>query len=136
MIANLKKAVLLVLAATLILSFIEWVDLNVTLTPVFASFQERLIFTAYLSLNLFVGAVIGLVAGTFALVLSSSNKLIRSRMAGGAKTGIAYKLAPAVLVYIIAGLLLNQQPHVHGYVVGLMIEAQKLPYLYRSEEHT
>ena len=130
MIDNLKKSVLLGMAATFMLGLIEWADLNVILTPVFASFTERLTLTAYLSLNLLVGSLIGLAAGTFALALTSLNKLIQSRLSGGVRTRIAHKLASTTLVFIIAGLLLNQQPHVHGYVVGLMIEAQKLPYLY------
>jgi Sulfatase len=130
MTANLKKAVLLGLAATFMLSLIEWADLNVVLTPVFASFQERLIFTTYLSINLLVGSLIGLAVGLLALALSSLSKLIESRLSGSAKTGIAHKLVSAIITFTVAGLLLNQQSHIHSYVVGLMIEAQKLPYLY------
>jgi glucan phosphoethanolaminetransferase (alkaline phosphatase superfamily) len=130
MTAYLKKAILLGFAATFILSFIEWADLNVILTPVFASFSERLIFTAYLSLNLLVGSIIGFAVGLFALAISSMNRLVQSRLAGSARTGAAYKLASMIGVYTIAGVLLNQQPHIHGYVQGLIIEVQKLPYLY------
>ncbi|HXG90978.1 MAG TPA: hypothetical protein VNN73_01250, partial [Blastocatellia bacterium] len=32
-------------AAALLLSLVEWIDLNIQLTPVFDSFTERLIFT-------------------------------------------------------------------------------------------
>src|ERR1051325_9177705 len=110
MIANLKKAVLLGLAATLILSFIEWVDLNVRLTPVFASFSERLIFTAYLSLNLFVGSVIGLILGLLALAAAFLNRTLQSR-------GV-HKLISAIVLCAVAGALLNQQPDIHGYVQG------------------
>jgi arylsulfatase A-like enzyme len=130
MTAYLKKAVLLGFAATFMLSLIEWADLNVILTPVFASFSERLILTAYLSLNLLAGSIIGLLLGLFALAISSSNKLIRSRLAVSARPRRAYKLALMIGVYTIAGVLLNQQPDIHGYVQGLIIEAQKLPYLY------
>jgi hypothetical protein len=130
MIANLKKAVLLGMAATFMLSLIEWADLNVILAPVFASFPERLIFTAYLSLNLLVGSLIGLAVGLFALGILSLNKFIQSRLSGGAKIRLVHKLAALIIVFTIAALLLNQQSDIHGYVVGLMIEAQKLPYLY------
>ncbi|HVG18379.1 MAG TPA: sulfatase, partial [Blastocatellia bacterium] len=130
MTAYLKKAILLGIAATFALSFIEWADLNIVLTPVFASLHERLIFTAYLSLNLLVGSVIGLVLGVFAAAISSLNRLIQSRLPGSRRTACVYERASTVGVYTIAGVLLNQQPHVHSYVEGLIIEAQKLPYLY------
>jgi hypothetical protein len=127
---DLKKAALLGIAATLILSLIEWADLNVRLTPVFASFSERLVFTAYLSLNLFVGSVIGLVAALLALAVGFLTKSLQSYRASRGQTGNAYRLASTTFILAIAGALLNQEPHIRAYVVGLIIEAQKLPYLY------
>ena len=33
-------------AAAFLLALVEWIDLNIQLTPVFASFGERLVFTS------------------------------------------------------------------------------------------
>src|SRR6185436_9481641 len=52
-------------AAAFLLALVEWIDLNIQLTPVFESFTERLVFTSYFSLNLLVGGGFGLLVGLF-----------------------------------------------------------------------
>lgn len=127
---SLRRYALLGLAAVFLLSLIEWVDLNIRLTSVFQSFSERLIFTIYFSLNLLVGSLIGLLAGAFAYAFAFSNRWAQTALA---KIGLgrrSQKLVAAVFVSALAGLLLFKEPHVHSYIVGLIIEGQKLPYVY------
>src|SRR5262249_62131309 len=51
--------------AALLLAIVELLDLNVTLTPIFQSLFERLLFGSYFSLNLIEGLIIGLCVGIF-----------------------------------------------------------------------
>src|SRR6185503_13388098 len=127
---SLRNYALLGLAAAFTLSLIEWIDLNIRLTPVFQSFSERLVFTLYLSLNLLVGALIGLLAGAFAYAFAFLTRLVQTALAKVSRSRRAQKTVAAVVVSALAGLLLYKEPHVHGYIVGLIIEGQKLPYVY------
>ena len=127
---SLRNYVLLGLAATFILSLIEWIDLNIRLTPVFQSFSERLIFTAYFSLNLLAGSFIGLLVGVFALLFSFLNRAARTVLPGVSRMRRRYEVVAILLISALIGVLLNLQTHVHGYIVGLIIEGQKLPYVY------
>jgi sulfatase-like protein len=127
---SLRKYALLGLSAAFILSLIEWVDLNIRLAPVFHSFSERLVFTLYFSLNLLIGSLIGLLAWAFAYLFSLLNRAARIALS---KTGLgrrAERFAALLAVCVLVGFLLNIEPHVHGYIVGLIIEGQKLPYVY------
>src|ERR1051325_5152786 len=49
---SLAHHALLGLAASALLGLVEWVDLNIQLTPVFESAPDRLVMATYLTLNL------------------------------------------------------------------------------------
>jgi arylsulfatase A-like enzyme len=112
--------------AALILTLIELIDLNISLTPEFDSFGERLPFVLYFSLNLLVGAIIGLMIG---IVAHMASFLMRAGKISG-KTKPVYKLIAGTFIAIIVAVAVNFQPQAHSYITGLIIEAQKLPYLY------
>jgi hypothetical protein len=112
--------------AAFLLSLMEWVDLQIQLTPVFASVKERAIFSAYFSLNLVVGAALGLLIGLFAELTS----FLKARLLQLLRPGKAARpwLSPAVglILFVIAAILFKQQPHLHGYLIGLIREAEKI----------
>src|SRR6185369_10532950 len=117
-------------AASCALTLIEWIDINIQLTPVFRNSTERLILTAYLGLNLLVGASIGLLVGLFALVCGSIVRALADLLSNGKSTSRRDRFVALLLVGLLAAFLLSLQPQIHSYVSGLTIEAQKLPYIY------
>ncbi|MGA9769416.1 MAG: sulfatase [Blastocatellia bacterium] len=117
-------------AAALILTLIELVDLNISLTPVFDSSGERLIFAFYFSLNLIVGAIIGLMIGAIARVASFLMRALERALSRGGEVKPVHKLTAGLLISAVVAVAVNLQPQAHSYVTGLIIEAQKLPYLY------
>jgi arylsulfatase A-like enzyme len=123
---SLAKYASLGLAATLLLSLIEGVDLNIQLTPVFKSASERLIFTSYFSLNLLVGLVIGLLSGFTAHAGSRLKRYLQNFFARGAEARPAYRLIAGLILLALGAVVLNQQPHVFGYVMGMIREAEKI----------
>jgi hypothetical protein len=118
------------LAAVFVLSLIELIDLQVHLSPEFFSLQERLAFTAYSSVSLLSGAIIGLLVGVVAHAAELINRV--------ALAGLARRKTPSRFDRLIAGLasaaliavVFYFQPQVNAYISGLIIEAQKLPYIY------
>jgi arylsulfatase A-like enzyme len=126
----LKKCVLLGLGSALLLSVIEWVDLNFQLTPVFRSFSERLIFTAYFSMNLLSGAAIGLLVGGFARAAAFLKNKLQSALAGGRDVRLWHRLVAGLIVAALIALVFYIQPQARSYISGLIIEGQKLPYVY------
>src|SRR5215211_8056261 len=65
LLSSIRRYELLGAIAACLLSLIEWLDLQIQLTPVFASFTERIVFTSYFGLNILVGATLGLLLGLF-----------------------------------------------------------------------
>jgi hypothetical protein len=122
-------------AASFLLSAIEWTDLAVSLTPLSMSLREKITFSAYLSLNWFTGAIIGVLVGLFVVVGSRAISFID----GSLRSIVSYnrlRRLLAVLVFgIIAAILLSLQPQIHKYILGLLIEAQKVPFLYDDLVH-
>jgi arylsulfatase A-like enzyme len=109
-----------------LLSLMEWLDLQIQLTPVFASFTERIIFTAYFSLNLLVGALVGLLAGLFVQTTSFVKNLAVQALSQGKQKKPWQNLFVGFVVFILAAILLKQQPHLHGYMIELIREAEKI----------
>ena len=70
---SLRNYALAGACAALLLALVELADIHVKLSPVFASLSERLIITAYFSLNLLSGALIGALVW-LAVILSSMAK--------------------------------------------------------------
>ncbi|HEX5734372.1 MAG TPA: sulfatase [Blastocatellia bacterium] len=127
--ASLGNYALAGACAALLLGLIELADIHVKLSPVFASFSERLIITAYFSLNLLSGALIGALVW-LAVILSSIAKRGIERFLP--RSGIAGKLRGVSAGFAVAclwAILLNQQPSVHRYVIGVIREAEKIPLL-------
>ncbi|MCI0486146.1 MAG: sulfatase-like hydrolase/transferase [Blastocatellia bacterium] len=122
-------------AAALLLALVEWIDTNIQLAPVFESFSERLIFSAYLSLNLMGGALIGLLIGLFthtALLLKGAAERVLSSE-GEVQHKIflltARRTVTGFGIAALAAFLLNQQPTVNRYVIAVIREAEKISFL-------
>ncbi len=128
---SLGSYALLGAAAAFLLAFVEWIDLNIQLTPVFESFAERLVFTSYFSLNLFVGAAIGLLVGLFVHAAAFLKRWLEKFLARGNQTRLAHRLIAGLAVCAFAAVLLNQQPKIHAYIIGVIREAEKLPHMTR-----
>lgn len=118
------------MAASLLLGGIEWIDLAFRLTGVFTSIFERAAFTAYFSLNLLSGAVLGLIAGLVAVSATSAGRALAHAIARGNKPQHSLKLMAGLAVAAVLAAVLHQLPEARSYVTGLIIEGQKLPYLY------
>ena len=124
-------------AASLLLSLIEFIDLNFRLTPEFQSLIERSIFGAYFSLNIAGGLLIGLLVGLFVYAASLLKRTIQAILARRRAVKTIHRLAAGATVCAIAAVLLNQQPEVHGYVLEIIREAEKfesltVPLLYHE----
>lgn len=134
--ASLGKYALAGLVAVLLLSLIEWVDLNIQLAPVFQSHSERLVFTAYFSLNLLVGSIIGLAVGLAAHLASWVKRNVQRAFAPGREATTLIRIAAGLTVCAVAGLALYFQPGVFRYTLGVIREAEKVPHLtYRLLSH-
>jgi arylsulfatase A-like enzyme len=127
--SSLRNYALTGAAASLLLSSIEWIDLNFQLTPVFQSTSERLVLTSYLSLNLVVGAVIGALVGICAHSASFLNRRAQSALGRRGEPQNQRKLVAGLAVAAASAIVLNQQPHIHGYAVALLREIEKFPHL-------
>jgi arylsulfatase A-like enzyme len=112
--------------AALLLSFVEWLDLQIQLTPVFASFKERVIFTAYFSLNLLVGLFVGLLTGLFVHLCRFLKDRLARLFGPRNRNALWGNLITGLAVLTFAAILLKQQPHLHGYLIGLIREAEKI----------
>ena len=128
-VASPASYALLGIAAVLLLSLIELVDVNIQLTPVFESFTERLVLLAYLSMNLAVGAVIGLIVGLSANSASILKRGLCSLLMRGRKPNMTLLAAAWLFLCGLSALVLNQQAHVRGYSRGIIRELEKLTIL-------
>jgi hypothetical protein len=127
---SLRNWALTGMAAALLLGTVEWVDLAFTLAPIFRSFSERLAFTAYFGMNLLSGAAIGFAVGLLARLGTFSKNKLLTFLARGDRPRPWQELSAGLVVAAAIAFLLHQQPQVRSYCSGLIIEAQKLPYLY------
>jgi arylsulfatase A-like enzyme len=116
-------------AAALFLGFVELVDANVRLTPVFQSAIERVVLSSYFSLNVIGGLFIGLSVGVFVHVASLLKRGIQTVVARGKPAGPLNRFLAGAGICAIASLFLNQQPQFHGYVLEIIREAEKFEFL-------
>ncbi|MGA9769793.1 MAG: sulfatase [Blastocatellia bacterium] len=128
---SLRAYAMLGAAAAFLLALIEWIDLNIQLTPVFASFSERLVFTSYFSLNIVIGSLIGLSVGLFVHAATFLKRRLEKFLARGTPPRLAHRLIAGLAVCALAAALLNQQPKIHAYIIGVIREAEKLPHMTR-----
>jgi hypothetical protein len=112
-------------AAGFLLSVIEWVDLNLRSFTFFDSFSDRAIIAVYFSINILAGLLIGLTVGLFARAASRIIHAVEKRFSRTGKTGLALRLITGLSIAAVAAFLLNQQPHINRYVIGLIREAEK-----------
>ncbi len=123
-------------AAALLLSLVEWIDLNIQLTPVFDSFTERLIFTAYFSLNLLIGSIIGLLVGLAARIGSLFKSKLEGVIAQKREPKPIHNLVAGLIVSLIGAALFYLIPEVFRFSLGNIREAEKVPHLtYRLLNH-
>ncbi|HXG67695.1 MAG TPA: sulfatase-like hydrolase/transferase [Blastocatellia bacterium] len=116
-------------AAAGLLALIELVDLNIQLTPVFSAFSDRVIFAAYFSMNLLVGSVLGLAIGLLARAATLLKRPLEKLLARGDNARPPQKILAGLLVCGVAAILLKQQPHIHGFLIGIIREAEKISVL-------
>jgi Sulfatase len=112
-------------AAAWLLAIIEWVDASIRLSPVFASLGERLIFSAYFSLNLLSGAVIGLAVGA-AFIVGTALQDRLARRVSRLSTRWPSRLIAGVAVCSLFAFALNQQWYVHRFAMALIREGEKI----------
>jgi hypothetical protein len=134
-VASLLSYAMLGIGAILLLTLIEFLDLQIQLTPVFESFSERFILTAYMGVNLAAGAVVGLLLGLVARAGSFLKRRGEYLLSGG-RPRFIHRAVVWIALSFLAAVALNQVPEVHSYVTGLIIEAQKLPYVYGGSSNT
>ena len=112
-------------AASFLLSLIELVDVNFRLAPELQSLIERSIFSAYFSLDIAGGLLVGLLVGLGVYAASLLKRTVETVLARRRAAKPLHKLAAGATVCAIAAVLLNQQPQVHGYVLEIIREAEK-----------
>jgi hypothetical protein len=115
--------------AALLLAVVEWVDVNIQLTPVFQSFSERIQFSTYFSFNLAVGGLIAILVGASASIGSFVTSGMTSLIARRKEAAPLYRHAAWLGACLLAGAVLNQQPEIHAYVKGLIRELEKFDLL-------
>src|SRR6185503_12038523 len=67
---------------------------------------------------------------SFGLVGLQMKEMFEDRFPEHGRGRPALRLSAGLVVALIAAALMNLQPEIHSYVSGLLIEAQKLPYVY------
>jgi Arylsulfatase A and related enzymes len=112
-------------AAAALLAVIEWIDASLRLSPVFASFGERLMFTAYFSLNILSGVCIGLMVGA-AFIAGTALQDRLARLAARGAVAWPHRLIAALFVCGLFAFALNQQWYVHRFAMSLIREAEKI----------
>jgi arylsulfatase A-like enzyme len=137
---SLGRYALLGAVAAFLLSLIEWIDLQIQLTPVFASFTERLVLTTYLSLNILVGTLIGLLLGLLVYGISGLKDRLIAFISGNRKLHPLTGLLVGLFVCVVVAILFKQQPRLHAYLIELIREAEKVEsirnYLLNHERST
>lgn len=123
---SLRNYALAGLAAVALLSLIEWVDLNIRLTPIFESSSGRLVLTSYFSLNLLAGAIIGVFIGLVASAGSWLNARLQRLITRNRRQTPAHALLAGLVIAAIAGGLLYFQPGVFRFTLGAIREAEKI----------
>ena len=112
-------------AAGFLLSVIEWTDLNLRSFTFFDSVSDRLIIAIYFSMNILASLLIGLLVGLFARAGSGIIHAIEKRFSRSEKTGLALRLITGLGIAAVAAFLMNQQPHINRYVIGMIREIEK-----------
>ncbi|HWP43158.1 MAG TPA: sulfatase [Blastocatellia bacterium] len=112
-------------SAAFLLGLLEWIDVNIRLTPFFESVSERAVFSTYFCLPLITGSLLGIVSGAFFLSASYLSGAIENII--GKRLKPLYLIRPAswIIVASASAILLYQQPKVYAYARGLVREMEK-----------
>ncbi|HWP42059.1 MAG TPA: sulfatase [Blastocatellia bacterium] len=113
--------------ALALLALVEWADVQAT-TP-FDSFFDRLAFSAYFGLNILTGITVGLLVASAVFIASASKNLAARILKKWSIPAAIAAVSSHLIVASLAAVLLKQQAHVHGFVLGLVREAEKMPNL-------
>jgi arylsulfatase A-like enzyme len=116
-------------AGFLLLTLIEWVDTNIQLTGIFESLAERIVFSAYLSLNVLVGALVGIIVGITAWAVRRAGTGLLAFPDKAPATRNLIRLLAGLAAVVSSGVLLNWQPRAHRYFAGMLREAEKIELL-------
>lgn len=114
------------LVAALLLSAIEFIDLNIQLTPLLESFGERLVFWIYFSLNLLAGSIIGFLVGAAALSACWLRDRLLAIAPSKEQQHFTQQLLASLVVVMIAAALLYFEPGVFRFTLGAIREAEKI----------
>src|SRR6185295_17089553 len=87
---------------------------------------ERLVLTAYFSLNLLAGAITGVIIGLVSRAASWVNARLRRLITGNRRQTLAHTLLAGLVIAAIAGGLLYFQPGVFRFTLGAIREAEKI----------
>ncbi len=134
--ATLATHVLVGLGAALLFSLVEQVDLNIQLSPVFSSSSDRLVLLTYCSLNLLVGAMIGLLVGLVAYTGGFLYRFVEKALARGGNTRMLHRPIALVALSLAAAALLYPVRPVYRFALSLVREAGKIRFgdvLYKVE---
>jgi arylsulfatase A-like enzyme len=124
--AQVRQYALLGGAACLLLGFVEWVDLNIQLTPIFESFRERITFTSYFSLNLLSGLGLGLLTGLSFHAGSFLKGHIERLLARGKTAQLHHRWLAGLSVCALFAIVFNQQWHIYRFAISLIREGEKI----------
>jgi hypothetical protein len=111
--------------AALLMSVIELIDLNVRLTPELQSLADRAVFSSFFSLNVMGGLVVGFFVGLFIHMASFLKRAALSAIVKNKKVKLVNEFLVGAAVAAIGALGLNQQPQIHAYAIGIIVEAEK-----------
>ncbi|MGH9825420.1 MAG: sulfatase-like hydrolase/transferase, partial [Blastocatellia bacterium] len=115
--------------ASLILGAIEWTDLTVRSTPYLHSFVQRLVLTSYFSIDILVGALLGLAVGLSVFVAATVNGVF-TRAAGLVVVESWFgRLISVILTCSIFAMILVQHSRVKTYAMAQLREAEKTSFL-------
>jgi arylsulfatase A-like enzyme len=124
--------------ASLLLSLIEWLDLNIQVTPVFHSATDRLTLGAYFSINLVVGTAFGFAAGLCVQMARPLLGTLARRLDVAGARGAMIRALAALILSAAFAVVLYQQPALYRFALSITREAGKVRFgeTIRSYENT
>jgi hypothetical protein len=108
------------------LSLIEQLDLNFRLEAELASITQRFVLFAYSSINVLVGALVGLLIGGAVFFFSTIKRLVEKAMSWNKLPGSLHATFATLFVAAVTAILLNQFSPVNSLIIGVLREIGKL----------
>ena len=112
-------------AAAVLLGAIEFVDLNTRISPYLKSGIQRLVLMMYFGLGPAVGLVTGLYVGVYIALAVLFYRFLVGHLSkiAGPRTA---SLIAFVTQVVVAAVLLNRVPALHGYIIAQLREAEEI----------